>query len=320
MTLVVGNRPCAGGQTLSGLALLRKPEGITSFQALYPIKRSLASGKVGHTGTLDRFAHGLLVILTGSYSRLSPYVMYGEKLYRGLIAFGTETDTLDPEGSVIAVAPPPTRQNLEEALPAFRGPILQRPPAYSAVHIGGKRAYQLALEGKEPALKERRVNIISLELLSYEGVEALVEVRCSSGTYIRSLARDIAAACGSRAHLRALERLSIGPFHVKDAVSPEAFDPEVDLLAFSREHASALGLRTIALVDSGLKSRFCNGGKIDPEAFSVSDGGPSAIGSEAAVFDQSGKLLGLISLETSGPKYKVVMPLSDGCVFTERSL
>jgi tRNA pseudouridine55 synthase len=302
VTLVAGNRP------RSGLILLRKPEGITSFQALFPVKRALGTGKVGHAGTLDRFASGLLVLLAGPYSRLASYVAAGEKTYRGLIAFGSETDTLDPEGEVIATAPPPSLEALEAALGSFRGRILQRPPAYSAVHVQGKRAYQLAREGLDPEMKERQVEVFSLELLSYEGGEALVELRCSSGTYVRSLARDIAVACGSRSHLRALERLAIGPFSVEDAVSPEAFDPGADLRPFSPLYAAALGLRAIGLEEAGLASRFRNGGKIDASAFSVLDGGGGIIGCESAVYGPGPELLGIVRVEGESLKYRVVLP------------
>jgi tRNA pseudouridine55 synthase len=303
-------RSDAGNRPRSGLALLRKPEGLTSFQALSPVKRRLSSGKVGHAGTLDRFASGLLVILCGSYSRLASYVVAGEKHYRGLVAFGEETSTLDPEGEVIASAPVPTRADLEAVLPAFRGPILQRPPLYSALHVDGKRAYQLAREGLELELKERRVEIHSLELISYEEGRALIDVRCSSGTYIRSLARDLALAAASRAHLVALERLSIGPYSVLDAVSPQDFEPERDLRDFSAQDASKLGLRTLALHDEGLALLFLNGGRIAPGAFQILDGGRSAVGCEAAVFGSEAELLGIISLELDGPVYRCVMPLA----------
>ena len=183
MISTAGSRSSTGGQALSGLALLRKPVGITSFQALNPIKRSVSSGRVGHAGTLDRFASGLLVILIGSYSRLASYVVAGKKHYRGLIAFGAETSTLDPEGEVLYQAPGPTRAALIDVLPSFRGPILQVPPIYSAIHVGGKRAYKLAREGKEPELKERAVEIFSLELLS-----------CEEGDFPAPLAAGLLAA------------------------------------------------------------------------------------------------------------------------------
>jgi tRNA pseudouridine55 synthase len=268
---------------------------------------------VGHAGTLDRFACGLLVVLAGAYSRLAPYVVAGEKRYRGLIAFGSETDTLDPEGEVTATAEPPSREALEAALALFRGPIMQVPPVYSAIHVDGKRAYQLARGGADPILKERRVEIRSLELLSFDGRSALVDVSCSSGTYIRSLARDVAAACGSRAHLAALERLAIGPYRVEDAVSAEAFDPATDLRSFRPEDASALGLRRLLLGEGEPTERFGNGGRLAPESFAGMDGGGSAAdGSEAAVFGPSGAFLGVILLGAEGPKYRLVMPLQAG--------
>jgi len=312
--LGTGARVRSGGPARSGLALLRKPKGITSFQALSPLKRSLDSGKIGHAGTLDKFAEGLLVALVGSYSRLAPYVQAGEKRYIGLIAFGKQTDTLDPEGEVVAEGPLPERGKLEEALRAFRGPILQKPPAYSAVHVAGKRAYELALKGQEPELKGRNVEIRELSLLSYEEGRARIEVRCTSGTYIRALARDIAFACGSCAYLLELERLSIGPYFVDQAVAPESFDPDRDLRTFTPADASALGLRAFELCTSSLTFRFSNGGKLESGAFFALDGrGPcSTPGPDAAVFDSGGKILGIMGLETSGPRYKAVMPTDEG--------
>ena len=296
----------------AGLALLRKPEGITSFKALFPVKRELGSGKVGHAGTLDRFASGLLIALIGSYSRLAPYVMSGEKRYRGIVAFGVETETLDPEGDEVAAAPAPNRERLEAALALFRGFIMQRPPAYSAVHVDGERAYERALRGEEPELKERRVEIRELSLLSYEDERALIEVRCSSGTYIRSLARDIALACGSRAHLAALERLSIGPFLVKDAVAPDAFNPAQNLRPLTPADAASLGLRVLGLEAGALAIRFANGNKLTPSAFSVLDGIGEAIGQDAAVFEEGNGLLGIIRLEAEGPRYKTATPRRRG--------
>jgi len=304
----------AGTRARSGLALLRKPKEITSFQALFPLKRSLGSGKIGHAGTLDKFAEGLLIALAGSYSRLAPYVQAGEKRYIGLIAFGKQTDTLDPEGEIVAEGPMPTRAGLEDALDAFRGSIMQRPPAYSAVHVAGKRAYKLALKGQEPEMKERSVEIRELSLLSYEEGRARIEVRCTSGTYIRALARDIALACGSCAYLLELERLSIGPYSVEEAVAPEAFDLDRDLRVFTPADACALGLRAIGLGTPSLVFRFSNGGKLGIEEFSALDGQGLCLapGPDAAVFDSAGKILGIIGLEAYGPRYKAVMPIEEG--------
>ena len=173
-------------------------------------------------------------------------------------------------------------------------------------------------EAGEPDLKERAVEIFSLDLLSFDGGEALVVTRCSSGTYIRSLARDIARACGSRAHLRSLQRLAIGPFRVDDAVDPAAFDPRIDLCALRREEACALGLRAIGLEDPRQATRFRNGGRIEPEAFSILDGGMSAVDCEAAVFGRNDDLLGIASLCAGGPKYRLVMPPAADAASTGR--
>jgi tRNA pseudouridine55 synthase len=297
----------AAGGGPSGLILLRKPEGETSFRALGPLKRGLGTARIGHAGTLDLFAGGLLVVLAGPYTRLASYVQEGEKAYRGVARFGAETDTLDPEGKVVAEAEAPKREVLDAALPAFIGTILQTPPAFSALHVGGKRAYELALAGRPPELKSREVTIRDLRLLSYDGRDAVLELRCSSGTYVRSLARDLALACGSRAHLVKLERLSIGPYRLEEAVEAAAFDPVRDLRPMSRPEALALGLGTAAL-PSGLIEGFRNGARLETKDFADrTEGEP---GANTAVFDEAGALLGVISIRGAGIRYEVVLQRS----------
>jgi tRNA pseudouridine55 synthase len=202
-----------------GLILLRKQPGITSFDALRDIKRALNTGKAGHTGTLDKFAEGLLLVLTGRALKLSRWFTHCDKQYEGVMRFGAETDTLDPEGAVIAEAPAPSRDAVESILAQFRGDIEQAPPAYSAIHIDGERASALARRGDAPAMRKRPVTIYQLELRSWEPPLARIFVHCSSGTYIRSLARDIALAAESRAHLTALTRTHVAGFKLEDAVS-----------------------------------------------------------------------------------------------------
>jgi tRNA pseudouridine55 synthase len=199
-----------------GLILLNKKPGVTSFDALRDIKRALGTGKVGHTGTLDKFAQGLLVVLTGKALKLSRWFSGCDKKYIGKIQFGTETDTLDPEGEPIAQALLPSREQVEQALFQFKGDIMQAPPAYSAIHINGKRASQLARAGKQIEMKKRPVYIFALELRTWEPPFAEIFIHCSSGTYIRSLARDIALAAGSRAHLTELTRTQIAGFELSD--------------------------------------------------------------------------------------------------------
>ena len=215
------------GAEPNGYLLLRKRPGISSFDALNLIKRSLDTGKLGHTGTLDKFAEGLLVVLVGRSTRLVPWFTGCDKIYEGTITFGAETDTLDPEGAVIAEAPAPSEEVLRSALAGFRGDIMQAPPLYSSVHVDGKRAHEIARSGETVEMKVRPVTIHSIELMSFEEQRAKVRVHCSKGTYIRSLARDIALACGSRAHLSELRRTKVATFELSDALDPlEAADPE----------------------------------------------------------------------------------------------
>jgi tRNA pseudouridine55 synthase len=215
----------------SGLILLNKKPGVTSFEALGEIKRALGTGKVGHTGTLDKFAQGLLVVLTGRALRLTPYFSHCDKQYKGRIQFGAETDTLDPEGNVIAEAQPPSRENVEQAIKTFKGEIMQKPPVFSAIHINGQRASKLARSGELPEMKERAVTIYNLELLEWQPPFADIFVHCSSGTYIRSLARDIALAAGSRAHLSSLTRTQVAAFSLDMAddkiSSPRPIDKSI---------------------------------------------------------------------------------------------
>jgi tRNA pseudouridine55 synthase len=199
--------------------LLHKKSGQTSFEALAEVKRALGTSRVGHTGTLDKFAEGLLPVLVGRAAKLSPWFFHCDKEYRGRIRFGLETDTLDPGGQTVAEGPLPSREALEAVLPQFRGEILQAPPAYSAIHLGGRRASELARSGEAPEMKPRPVQIYRLELTAWDPPCADITVHCSSGTYIRSLARDLALAAASRAHLAALTRTRFAGFDLSRALS-----------------------------------------------------------------------------------------------------
>lgn len=290
----------------AGLILLRKPVGLTSFQALGSLKRALGTKKVGHAGTLDSFASGLLVALAGSYCRLAPYVEAGEKRYRGLIAFGAETTTLDPQGEVVAEAPVPDLEDLRNALQRFFGTIRQRPPLYSAVHIGGKRAYERALAGESPEMPERSVEIRELVLESYESGRARIFVRCSRGTYIRSLARDIALACGSRAHLAELERLAVGPFRLEDACEIQDFDPGRCMRHFDPRSAEELGLVPLGLEGSAAAD-FAHGRRFPAERLKPLSALAFGEGTMAAVFGPAGELLGIVEGEGRDFAYRIVL-------------
>lgn len=297
---------------VAGIAAISKPAGITSFAALSPIKRLLGTARVGHAGTLDRFATGLLVVLVGPYSRLCPDFSSLGKTYLATVLFGEETDTLDPEGEVVARADPPSRGAVEAVLPAFRGKIMQAPPAYSALHVDGERAYERALRGEAVEMKARPVEIFALELLDFDGAKARLFVRCSSGTYIRSLARDMALAAGSRARLEALERQSIGPIALEGAVAPADFDAGRDLRLLDPSMALALGLKP-RMIAASAEKRFRNGGVLLPADLSTPSiaGSPGAQAGPAhgsAVFSADGAFLGVIEEAEAGIRYRFVMP------------
>jgi tRNA pseudouridine55 synthase len=203
--------------TNASILLINKKPGITSFSSLNDIKRTIEA-KVGHAGTLDKFAQGLLIVLTGSMTRLNVLFSSMDKTYRAKIAFGSETDTLDPEGQVIAVADVPGYERIQKSIPSFIGSLEQQPPQYSALHINGKRASDLARRGHEVQMAKRPITVYSFELVSYEQGILVADIHVSKGTYIRSLARDLGLAAGSRAHLVGLTRTAIGPFHLSEAV------------------------------------------------------------------------------------------------------
>jgi tRNA pseudouridine55 synthase len=213
-----------------GLVALHKPEGKTSFEALRPIKKRVQAKKVGHAGTLDRFASGLLLVLCGQFTRLNALFEGLDKTYSAVIRFGTETDTLDPSGDITRRCSVPSRAAVEAALPRFHGNIEQTPPAYSAVHVGGRRAYHIARQGGQVQLQPRTVRVEDLRLRDFDGERLMLELSCSKGTYVRSLARDLGEACGSCAHVEELSRTRIGRFTLEEAVSAADFDPDRDLI------------------------------------------------------------------------------------------
>jgi len=245
-----------------GLLLLNKKPGVTSFDSLANVKRAFATGKAGHTGTLDKFASGLLLVLVGRGVKLVPLFEDCVKEYTGTVFFGEETDTLDPEGLVIASGKIPAQGEIEAVLPAFRGDILQSPPAYSAIHVNGRRAYELSREGKTPEMKKRPVTVFELELSSWAPPLAEIRVACSSGTYIRSLARDIALAAGSRAYLSALRRTKIGGFRLEDAVDCDDANLAEALRPLDRALFKALSLPCF-FIDAEAEEAFIHGKPLD---------------------------------------------------------
>ena len=208
-----------------GWIILDKPIGLGSTQAVGAVKRvcreaGLGKVKVGHGGTLDPLATGVLPIALGEATKLCGRMLDATKTYAFTVQFGTQTDTLDLEGKVIATSPVrPTRAEIEAVLPRFTGPIEQVPPAYSALKVDGERAYDLARKGEAVELKSRSVTIHDLTIEAADADSVTLIAQVSKGTYIRSLARDIALALGTVGHVTMLRRLKAGPFGIEAAIS-----------------------------------------------------------------------------------------------------
>jgi tRNA pseudouridine55 synthase len=208
-----------------GLLLVDKPAGVTSHDVVNAARRAVGEKRIGHAGTLDPFATGLLVLLVGQATRLLPYVSGDPKVYAATVRFGAETDTEDLLGAVVREAAPPGELAVRAALPSLTGTIEQLPPAYSAKRVAGRRAYELARAGEAVALSPVPVRVDAWDLLAWrdgEPVECDVRVTCGPGTYVRSLARDLGRAAASAAHLSALRRERSGRFDVADAAPLDA--------------------------------------------------------------------------------------------------
>ncbi|MBM4408887.1 MAG: tRNA pseudouridine(55) synthase TruB, partial [Chloroflexi bacterium] len=212
---------------MDGILVVAKPPGPTSHDVVALVRRLSGTKRVGHGGTLDPLATGVLPLFLGRATRLVEYHLGDSKRYRATVCFGASSTTDDIEGELTPVdGPGPTRAAVELALGQFRGRIEQVPPGYSAVNVAGRRAYALARAGDVPELPPRTVTIHALDLVEWEGSDserpiAVIDVACSAGTYVRSLARDLGAAVGSAAHLGALVRTRSGPFDLAAAISLE---------------------------------------------------------------------------------------------------
>ena len=205
------------------MLLVAKPVGPTSHDMVDVVRRSLGTRRVGHTGTLDPFAEGLLVVVVGRATRLVPFAAAWTKSYEGRLRLGATTDTDDATGQVLEQRPVAVdRAGLERALVGFRGTLRQRPPAYSAVKVAGERAYRRARRGEAVEPAERDVEVAVLEVTAFAPPDVEFRATVSAGTYLRSLARDIGAALGCGGHLVALRRTTVGPFRLEDAVAPAA--------------------------------------------------------------------------------------------------
>ena len=208
--------------TTDGLLLADKPAGVTSHDVVLAARRAFGEKRIGHAGTLDPFATGLLVLLLGRATRLLPYLGGSPKEYVATIRFGSETDTDDLQGNVLREAELPAEAEVMAAIAKLTGDIDQIPPAYSAKQVNGRRAYEAARAGEAIDLRAARVSVFQWRDVHLDGNYLRATIECGGGTYIRALARDLGRLTGSAAHLAALRRTRSGPFHVRDAAELEA--------------------------------------------------------------------------------------------------
>jgi tRNA pseudouridine55 synthase len=247
-------------RNVSGWLILDKPYGMTSTQAVGKVRWLYAAEKAGHAGTLDPLATGLLPIALGEATKTAPFLQAGGKRYRFEVRWGAATTTDDAEGEVVAKSDVrPDETAVRAVLPRFTGTILQRPPAFSAIKVDGARAYDLARAGEAVELAPRPVTIDELNLLAHGTENSSFELACEKGTYVRSLARDLAEALGTRAHVAALRRTAVGALTEKDTVALADLEaaPDRDALlrpvelALRGVHEIPLGAAEAALVRNG---------------------------------------------------------------------
>ena len=218
------------GRPLDGWLIIDKPPGMTSTDVVNRVRRAFDAQKAGHGGTLDPLATGVLPVAFGAATKTVPYVMDGAKLYQFTLRIGEARDTDDADGAVTATSPVrPSDDAIRAALAGFRGDIQQVPPAYSAIKVAGERAYDMAREGRAPVLEPRAARVDAFDLIARPDSEtAVFAVQSGKGVYMRSLARDLAAACGTVGHVASLRRLRVGPFLEAQAISLDKCAPGAD--------------------------------------------------------------------------------------------
>ena len=279
--------------TPEGLLLVDKPSGITSHDVVDAVRRALGTRKVGHAGTLDPMATGLLLVGVGRATRLLRFLGELPKTYEGIARLGVETSTLDADGVVTATEPVAVDDDgIRRAMAATVGDSLQRPPAYSAVKVGGRKLYEAARKGETLEAPPRPIRVDAFDLIERRGDALDFTVTCSSGTYVRALLADLGASLECGAHLTRLRRTAIGPFRVEDAVPPDAPGTPLPIEAVVR-HLPRLDL--------------------DPEeAIAAGHGrvlGPAGIGGPYAVFGPDARLIGVYM--DDGAKARPLVILAD---------
>lgn len=274
-----------------GLLLLDKPTGMTSHDVVDAVRRTLGTRKVGHAGTLDPMATGLLLVGAGRATRLLRFFGDLPKVYEGTARLGVETDTLDADGTVLrSSAVDVSREEVEAAVAALVGESMQRPPAYSAAKVGGRKLYESARAGETVEAPLRRIRVDAFEVTSFDGCDLEFGVSCSGGTYVRVLAADVGAALGCGAHLTRLRRIAIGPYRVEDA----------------QELGDATSPRPVEAAVAHLPRVDISG----DEASAASNGsilGPAGLSGPYAVFGPGDRLIGIYRDDGAKARPEVVL-------------
>lgn len=232
---------------MDGVVNIHKPSGMTSHDVVQKVRRILKEKRIGHTGTLDPLATGVLVLCVGKATRIAQYIEAGEKEYKAVMRLGITTDTLDAEGGIRETRSytPPEHQAILDTLKLFIGPIMQQPPAYSAIKVAGVPSYKLAREGKAKPLSPRPVHIYDIVLTEYDDPFVSLTVRCSKGVYVRTLCADIGETLGMGAHLTGLVRTRSGRFGIEQAITLD----QLERLAAEATAEQALISTSDALAD-----------------------------------------------------------------------
>ena len=289
-----------------GIVIVDKPIGPTSFSVMRAVGRQLGAKRVGHAGTLDPAASGILVVLLGEGTKLSDLLMHHDKVYEARVVLGRATDTLDAEGQTVAEAPVPAAAlepaAIRAALPAFLGKIMQVPPVYSALKRDGRTLMSRARAGEQVEVAPREVRVDALELLAVDGPALLLRVACGKGFYVRSLARDLGAALGVPAHLGGLRRTVLGGFTLADAHLP------ADITA---AHVVPLALAVpgfATFVCDAQHTRLLGTGRPVPA--------PPGAAARALAVDSAARPIALVRLD--GDHYRVERGFADGAVSEAR--
>lgn len=285
----------------SGVLPVNKPAGVSSRRVVDAVARALAMRAVGHAGTLDPIAAGVVVVCVGHATKLVDYLHTLPKRYVGHFLLGRSSPSDDTELPVVLEESPiqPTRVQIEATVAALRGPIMQRPCTFSAVHVDGKRAYDLARRGRDVQLEPKEVTIHRLEVLEYAWPRLILDVECSTGTYIRALGRDLAESLGTRAVMDGLVRTAVGPFEQEHAMPLENLqaDDAGSVAAASLRPASvAVSHLPAATLTSDLVEHMSRGGILPPKVVPASASHHDAV----AAVDQHGMLVGILRPHRAG--------------------